>query len=56
MLPIYQEGKYILTGATQVGSYAVQLRWQDGHDTGIYTFELLRRLCPCEECATEQKF
>lgn len=27
-----------------VGRYAVQPRWQDGHDTGIYTFRKLRAL------------
>ncbi len=30
-----------------IGRYAVQIAWSDGHDTGIYTFELLRSLCPC---------
>jgi DUF971 family protein len=25
-----------------VGSYAVQIRWSDGHDTGIYTWQNLR--------------
>ncbi len=30
-----------------VGRYAVQIAWTDGHDTGIYTFEHLRALCPC---------
>lgn len=30
-----------------VGRYAVQISWTDGHDTGIYTFEHLRALCPC---------
>ncbi len=30
-----------------VGRYAVQFSWTDGHDTGIYTFEHLRDLCPC---------
>jgi DUF971 family protein len=29
---------------TAVGNYAVRLHWADGHDTGIYTFALLRRL------------
>ncbi len=33
-----------------VGRYALGFEWSDGHTTGIYTFELLRRLCPCEEC------
>ena len=27
------------------GAYAYQVVWNDGHDTGIYTLELLRKLC-----------
>ncbi len=27
-----------------VGGYAFQPTWQDGHSTGLYTFDLLRRL------------
>ena len=27
-----------------VGSYALQPVWADGHDTGIYSFEYLRRV------------
>lgn len=27
-----------------VGRYGIQIAWSDGHDTGIYTFEMLRRL------------
>ena len=30
-----------------VGRYAIAIAWSDGHDTGIYTFENLRELCPC---------
>jgi DUF971 family protein len=44
ILPIYEEGKYDLKSVKQVGSYAVQLVWQDGHDTGIFTYEFLRNL------------
>jgi DUF971 family protein len=33
-----------------VGAYAVQIVWSDGHDTGIYAFESLRKACPCKEC------
>jgi DUF971 family protein len=29
-----------------VGNYALQPFWDDGHHTGMYTFEYLRRLCP----------
>jgi DUF971 family protein len=27
-----------------VGRYAIRFVWSDGHDTGIYTFDLLRKL------------
>lgn len=27
-----------------VGRYAIALEWSDGHDTGIYTYELLKEL------------
>ena len=33
-----------------VGNYAVKIRWSDGHDTGIYTYEYLLSLCACEKC------
>ncbi|HSJ15366.1 MAG TPA: DUF971 domain-containing protein [Longimicrobiales bacterium] len=33
-----------------VGRYALRFDFSDGHETGIYTFELLRELCPCDEC------
>ena len=29
------------------GRYALTVHWSDGHHTGIYSFELLRKLCPC---------
>jgi len=38
-------------GAALVGNYAVSFSFSDGHGSGIYTFEALRRLCPCAECA-----
>jgi DUF971 family protein len=34
-----------------VGRYALQPRWADGHETGIYAFEDLRAICPCTQCA-----
>ena len=33
-----------------VGRYALRFDFSDGHDTGIFTFELLRSLCPCGQC------
>lgn len=32
-----------LVRLTQVGGYAIQPAWADGHNTGIYSFEYLRR-------------
>lgn len=29
----------------QVGRYALQFLWSDGHATGIYPFRMLRELC-----------
>ena len=34
-----------------VGHYAVRIYWSDGHNTGIYSFERLREICPCAACA-----
>jgi DUF971 family protein len=34
-----------------VGSYALQVQFSDGHGTGLFAFDSLRRLCPCTECA-----
>jgi DUF971 family protein len=28
-----------------VGRYALNIRWSDGHETGIYSFRYLRELC-----------
>lgn len=44
-----------VTRIVPVGRYAVQLVWADGHDTGIYSFELLRSLCSCTECAASKR-
>ncbi len=37
-------------GVDLVGGYGIRVRWSDGHGTGIYTFERLRHLCPCDRC------
>ncbi len=52
MLPILTPNKYELKDVQQVGSYALQLLWGDGHKTGIYTFQQLRDLCECVLCKT----
>jgi DUF971 family protein len=43
-------GMYHLTNIQQVGHYAIQVFWEDGHNTGIYPWKLLRDLCECDNC------
>lgn len=37
-----------------VGRYALNFRWSDGHETGIYSFQYLRDLCDRIESAPLQ--
>ncbi len=34
----------------EVGHYAIRIEWSDGHNTGIYSFDHLRKICSCQEC------
>jgi|SRR5450432_2893919 DUF971 family protein len=52
LLPMFKP-KARAQSATQVGNYAIQISFNDGHATGIYSYEYLRMLCPCEECGKE---
>jgi DUF971 family protein len=38
-----------------IGQYALAPTWADGHDTGYYTFEALRRSCSCETCDADRQ-
>jgi DUF971 family protein len=40
----YGPHSFELRGFRHVGGYALQPTWNDGHDTGLYTFRLLRAL------------
>lgn len=43
-----------LVDMQEVGRYALQPFWSDGHQTGYFTFVLLRTLCPCNECRLDR--
>ncbi len=51
-LPMFKP-RVTAKSATSVGNYAIQIQFSDGHATGIYSFGVLREMCPCEACATE---
>jgi DUF971 family protein len=44
---VLQTGKRMVTidGIETVGNYALQFRFSDGHDTGIYAWDYLHALC-----------
>jgi DUF971 family protein len=44
-----------LVGLEAVGNYAIAPTWQDGHNTGLYGFKMLRALCPCALCGGEKR-
>lgn len=50
-LPMFKP-KLRAQSATQVGNYAVQINFNDGHNTGIFSYDYLRSVCPCAECAS----
>lgn len=41
-------GRYEISKIDIVGGYAIQVRWKDGHDTGIYSWEYLKELADDE--------
>lgn len=42
-------------GVEQLGNHALSIAWADGHQTGIYTWNYLRALCPCERCRGQRE-
>ena len=55
----YRPESFQLASIEQVGNYALQPNWADGHTYGIWTFEWLRERCDCDGCreaaATKQR-
>ena len=38
-----------------VGNYGISIHWSDRHATGIYRFDFLRQICPCQECVAARE-
>lgn len=49
LFPMYKPTLKMLS-VEEVGGYAIKISWSDGHNTGIYSFDHFRKICPCEEC------
>ena len=52
-LPMFKEAAKPLS-AEGVGKYAIKFNWNDGHELGLYSWQFLRDVCPCEECKAER--
>ena len=49
-LPMFRPGQTDMVDVNLTGRYAVTPTWGDGHALGIYTFRMLRAICPCDPC------
>lgn len=53
LLPLYSP-PVKPASAHGVGRYAIEFAWTDGHRSGIYSWEYLRRNCQCSQCQFER--
>lgn len=54
VLPLYKAPIKPLE-STPVGRYAIRFKWNDGHESGIYSWEYLRRQCRCFVCIAQME-
>lgn len=54
LLPMYQAPARP-NEVSPVGRYALKFAWNDGHESGIYSWDYLRRVCQCEPCRQADK-
>ena len=40
-----------LESVEQLNRFGLQFTWRDGHNDGLFSYALLRDLCPCDDCA-----
>ena len=47
---------YTIKSIQQVGGYAIQIVWGDGHNTGIYTWDYIKQLADDEANETKHSY
>ncbi len=52
LLPLYEPPARPVE-VTPVGKYALRFEWSDGHESGIYSWEYLRKMCRCGKCVSD---
>jgi DUF971 family protein len=53
-LNIMKPGMYELKNLQAVGKYAIQAEWGDGHNTGIYSWDILRAIAEHHALSQDQ--
>ncbi|MBW4043903.1 MAG: DUF971 domain-containing protein [Acidobacteria bacterium] len=53
LLPMYQAPPRP-DSVAPTGKYAISFHWNDGHTSGIYSWDYLRRHCVCEACTAQR--
>ena len=48
--------RYKIKDIQPVGEYAIQISWKDGHNTGIYTWDYLKKLEESQSNAGKQNY
>ncbi|GAB4295069.1 MAG: hypothetical protein Kow0098_17100 [Ignavibacteriaceae bacterium] len=43
-IPLFNKDQFKVSSINSVGSYAINIIWQDGHNTGIYEYSYLKNL------------
>jgi DUF971 family protein len=43
-IPLFAENQVTVKTVNQVGKYAIQITWKDGHNAGIYEYQFLKNL------------
>jgi DUF971 family protein len=47
---VFTQRQTTLADVQQLNRFGLQLIWADGHDDGLFSYALLRTLCPCDAC------
>lgn len=47
---------YVVQKIQTVGGYAIQISWKDGHNTGIYSWDYLKKLAEDEPAGKNQTY
>lgn len=55
-ITIKNDSMYQVTDIQLVGGYAVQVRWKDGHSTGIYTYNYLKSLGDDKDSTSDNNY